>query len=100
MFQDLHQRPPAQLVLFAGGTLAQLLGQYATANLAPQLHIGAHSSASLRSWRRSGLASPSSLPRKDAQLRATILDCRDSLPAPPFLNAVNRLGIRQSDAFR
>src|SRR4029077_2212807 len=55
MGQDLLQRMPAQSVLLAGGSLAQLVRQHLPTNLLPELHVASHFWASLRSGTRSGL---------------------------------------------
>ena len=46
--QNLLQRVPAQTVLPAGGTPAQLVRQHLPTNLSPKLHVGSHSGAFLR----------------------------------------------------
>src|SRR5579863_1330181 len=46
---------PPQAVLTAGGASTQFVRQHLPTNLGPKFHVGSHSSASLRRWRRSGL---------------------------------------------
>ena len=55
MRQDLLQRAPAETILLAGATLAQLLSQHLPADFSPKLHVGSHSRASLRRPKCSGL---------------------------------------------
>jgi hypothetical protein len=59
--QDLLESVPAQSVLPAGGTPAQLAGQNPPTNVSPELHIGSHSGAFLSRGVRSRVAPPSCL---------------------------------------
>jgi hypothetical protein len=68
-------------MLPAGGSLTELASQYLAADINPFLHVAAHTSASLQSWRRKGL-SPLSPLRKDAHLCAAKFDRRNDTPAP------------------
>ncbi len=85
--QDLLQRPPAEVVLVAGGPLAQLVRQYQATDFGPEFHIGVHSCVPLRRWRRDGEITI--FPQfADEQLCAPEFNRRNTHPAPPFSNAV------------
>ena len=58
--EDLFQRPPAEIVLLPGRTLAQFSRQHPAADFSPELHAGSHSRASLRRSKTSGLTPRSS----------------------------------------
>src|SRR5206468_4280776 len=60
--EDLGQRVPVDLVLAAGGALAQAVDEDATADLGPFLHVGEHPRTSRRRV-RDGVKPPSSLAR-------------------------------------
>jgi hypothetical protein len=88
MFQDFLQCMPAEFVLTASRSLADLSREHTAANLSPLLHVLAHSLASLRIETTWELSQMLPISQRNSSARHQIQPPQLS-PAPPLWNAVN-----------